>query len=303
MWTAAPTKAFASQQDPPMATPTHASSGLLSHDVLLPEWLRCDNISIPMMPAVAHKVIEMASDPELSIHLLASLVAKDPVLAARVLSLANSAYSCPTQPITSLTNAIMRLGTTAVRNVVITVSFTSQLQDPAVYLNRGRAILDHALGTAYTARLVAERAGVNHEEAFLCGLLHDIGKLVILKRAHEHRRQSGNTVSEADLESTLATFHPAAGALVLRRWKLPESLDNPIRFHHEYEAAGPFLRLTAGVYLANRLSHRYGFGCEKEEIALLEDPVCALLEIDEEWLQATDVRAPGLYEVARQFIA
>ncbi|MGE3841604.1 MAG: HDOD domain-containing protein [Vicinamibacterales bacterium] len=286
-----------------MSTSSTATPGQLTHDVPLPEWLRCDNISIPMMPAVAHKVIEMASDPELSIHVLASLVAKDPVLAARVLSLANSAYSSPTQPITSLTNAIMRLGTVAVRNVVITVSFTSQLQDPAVYLNRGRPILDHALGTAYTARLVAEQARVNHEEAFLCGLLHDIGKLVILKRAHEHRKHTGTVVEEAGLEHALTTFHPAAGALVLRRWKLPDTLDNPIRFHHDYEAAGPFIRLTATIYLANRLSHRYGFGCEKEEDDLLADPVCELLDVDQEWLEATDARAPGLYDVARQFIA
>ncbi len=286
-----------------MLTLTAALAGSPAQDTPLPEWLQSENLSLPMMPAVAHRVIEMASDPDLSIHLLSSLVSKDLVLAARVLSLANSAYSCPTQPITSLTDAIMRLGTTAVRNVVITVSFTSRLEDPTVYMNRGRPILDHALGTAYTARLVADRSDVDHEEAFLCGLLHDIGKLVILKRAHEYRRQTGAAITLDELEHALDTFHPAAGALVLRQWKLPDTLDLPIRFHHHYEAAGSHLQLAAVVYLANRLSHRYGFGCEKREDSdFLGDPVCGLLGIDAEWLQETDTRAPGLYEVARQFI-
>lgn len=280
-----------------------ASVLTLSRDAPLPEWLRCDNLSVPMLPAMAHKVIEMATDPELSIHKLSSLVAKDPVLAARVLGLANSAYSAPNSPIASITEAIMRLGTTAVRNVVITVSFTSRLQDPAVYDKRGRPIVDHALGTAYVARLVGERARVDVEETFLCGLLHDIGKLVILKRAHEYRKQSGKVVTDAELDAALDAHHPAAGALVLRRWKLPESLDDPVRFHHDYAAAPDYKREAAVVYLANRLSHRYGFGCERDESELLEDPVCAYLGIDALAIQEIDAHAPGLYAVARQFMA
>jgi putative nucleotidyltransferase with HDIG domain len=271
-------------------------------DATLPDWLRCDNLSVPMLPALAHRVIDMATDPDLSIHLLSALVAKDPVLAARVLGLANSAYSSPTRPIASLTEAIVRLGTTAVRNVVITVSFTSRLHDPAVYEKRGRPIVDHALGTAYVARIVAERARVDTEEAFLCGLLHDIGKLVILKRAHEHRRQTGNPIAPDELEHTLAMHHPAAGALVLRRWKLPESLDDPVLFHHEYEAAPTSRREAAVVYFANRLSHRYGFGCDPDDSDVLADPVCETLNVDAPWLATIDGHAPGLYDVARQFI-
>jgi putative nucleotidyltransferase with HDIG domain len=268
----------------------------------LPAWLRCDNLSVPMLPAYAHRVIEMASDPELSIHRLASLVAKDQVLAARVLGLANSAYSSPNQPIANLTDAIIRLGTTAVRNIVITVSFTSRLHDPAVYDRRGKPIVDHALGTAYVARLVAEPARVDPEEAFLSGLLHDIGKLVILKRAHEYRRQTGRAIPDDELDTVLANHHAAAGALVLRRWQLPESLDDPVRYHHDYDMAPRHRTEAATVYLANRLSHRYGFGCERTDCQLLQDPVCAAVGVDGGWLETFDARAPGLYEVAKQFI-
>jgi putative nucleotidyltransferase with HDIG domain len=285
-----------------LATTPAARDGDLPDE--FPHWLRADALVLPMLPALAHRVIEMVGNPDLSIHTLAGLVAKDQVLAARVLGLANSAYSCPTQPITSVTEAIVRLGINAVRNVVVAVSFTSRLQDPAVYAQRGKPMVDHALGTAYVARLVAEPVGADVEEAFLCGLLHDIGKLVILKRAHEYRRHHPGALSDGEVDLALARHHPLAGTLVVDKWKLPESLSAPIRFHHDYMAApADALHDAAVAYLANRLSHRYGFGCEPENANLLEDPVCALLDIDAAWLEATDVRAPGLFEVARQILA
>jgi putative nucleotidyltransferase with HDIG domain len=183
------------------------------------------------------------------------------------------------------------------------VSFTSRLQDPAVYNRRGKPIVDHALGTAYTARLLAEHVRrVNVEEAFLGGLLHDIGKLVILKRAYECRHERGLPIDDADVETALADHHPAAGALVLHEWRLPSSLEEPLLFHHAYERAVAHRRETAVVYLANRLSHRYGFGCDRDEADLLADPVCAMLGFDAEALDAMDGHAPGLFEVARQFM-
>jgi putative nucleotidyltransferase with HDIG domain len=271
-------------------------------DATVPAWLRSDHLSVPMLPALAHRVIEMATDPDLSVHTLSALVAKDQVLAARVLGLANSAYSSPSRTISSLTQAIVRLGTAAVRNVVITVSFTSRFQDPAVYLGRGKAIVDHAIGTAYVARIVAEQARVDLEGAFLYGLIHDIGKLVILKRAHDCRRQSGGTPTEEEVAAAVRDHHPAAGAIVLHRWKLPPSLEDPVLYHHDHLSAPRFAREAAVAYLANRLSHRYGFGCERDPGDVLVDPVCQQLGVDSTWLAGIDARAPGLYDVARHFI-
>ena len=156
------------------------------------EWLKkADDTVIPMMPAVAHRVIELVSDPEVSIATIAALVSKDQVLASRVLGLANSAYCAPMQTVSTVLEAIVRLGTSAVRNVVVTVSFTSRMHDPRIYGDASRERADHAIGTAYVARLVAEKAGIDEDEAFLCGLLHDIGKLVVLKLAHDHGNKTG----------------------------------------------------------------------------------------------------------------
>jgi putative nucleotidyltransferase with HDIG domain len=264
-------------------------------------WLTGDNsLAVPMLPDLAQRVIAMTSDPDIMIAKLAALVAKDQVLASRVLGLANSAYSAPLQTVATVNDAIVRLGTAAVRNVVVTVSLTSKMQDPAVYGAKGRELFDHALGTAYMARVVAERTRVNADEAFLYGLMHDIGKLVILKLAYEHQRRAGRPIPADIVHQAVAERHAVMGAVALRRWHLPESVDDPVMFHHNYQSAPRFQREAAVCHLANRLSHRYGFGCAADAGDLEADEVLTFLGLDREWLEATDSRAPGLFSVARQ---
>ncbi len=267
------------------------------------EWLNVDDTVLPMLPAVAHRVIELVSDQDVSISTNAGLVSKDQVLASRVLGLANSAYCASMQTVSTVLEAIVRLGTHAVRNVVVTVSFTSRMHDPRIYGERGREMSDHALGTAYLARLVAERAGVDVDEAFLCGLLHDIGKLVILKRAHDHARRTGQPLPAADVEQALIQHHATLGGMMMEKWKLPEALIEPVACHHQFQAAETRRREAAVAYAANLLAHRYGFGCSvtpREDF--LADPVAEYLKLDDTWLDATDVHAPGLFEVARQIL-
>ena len=267
------------------------------------EWLKkADDTVIPMMPAVAHRVIELVSDPEVSIATIAALVSKDQVLASRVLGLANSAYCAPMQTVSTVLEAIVRLGTSAVRNVVVTVSFTSRMHDPRIYGDASLERADHAIGTAYVARLVAEKAGIDEDEAFLCGLLHDIGKLVVLKLAHDHGNKTGSPIPPEQVEMAMIARHAALGGITLKRWKLPEQLIEPVAYHHDYLQAQDRQKETAVVYAANLLSHRYGFGCPQNGRELMEDPVAEYLGLDPVWLEATDVHAPGLYEVARQIL-
>lgn len=272
-----------------------------SHEVFA--WLREDDTSVPVLPALAARVIEITGDPEVSVARVSAVVSKDQVLAARVLQLANSVYSSPLQTISTVTDAVVRLGTNSVRNVVVTVCLASRMHDPAIYGTRGATLVDHALGAAYLARLVAERARVNADEAFLAGLLHDIGKLVILKQAHDHVRRTGTPVDPTFVELALLERHAAMGSLALRRWKLPESLDEPVRYHHDPMAAPTRRGEALVVYAANQLAHRYGFGCPQAELDPLADPLLADLRLDAEWLAALDARAPGLIQVARQGLA
>jgi putative nucleotidyltransferase with HDIG domain len=261
-------------------------------------WLRPDDLSLPMLPDQALRGMQMASDPDLTVTKLAGLVSKDPVLATRVLGLANSAMYGAMTPLRSVQDAVVRLGVACVRNVVVTVSLHAQMTAPDLYGAEGPRFMDHALGTAYLARLVAEVADEDVEEAFLTGLLHDIGKLVVHKTAHQRRKQ-GLTITDEELGAAVASTHAACGALALHFWKLPDETLDAVRHHHDYGlAVNP--RAAAVCYAANRLSHRYGFGCMPEGDDVLEDAVWATLDLGEAWMAETDTRAPGLFNAARQ---
>ena len=267
------------------------------------DWADSSDAAMPMLPALAADVMSLAIDPEVSIARIARVIAKDQVLATRVLRLANSAYCAPMQEITTVNDAIVRMGTGPVRNVVLAVCFTSRLQGANVYGAQGRELMDHAIGTAYLARLVAEKLGEDADEAFMCGLLHDLGKLLLLKLSRDFIKYGAPTPSAQEIETVYKERHPDIGAKLMKQWQLPEALEHPVRFHHDPEACPIHKGQATVAYVANRLSHRYGFGCPADEANLLEDPICTTAGLNEKWLADLDGRAPGLFQVARQIVA
>ena len=267
------------------------------------EWMRSNTSNIPMLPEVAARVISLASNPDVTISHLAQVITKDQVLTTRLLSLANSAYYTSSIDVSTVPEAIMRMGAAAVRNLAVTLCVTSRMREKNVYGAQGQMLVDHGLGTAYVARLVADDAGVDPDQAFLCGLLHDIGKMVILKWHHDHVKRTGKPLEAAELADLMEKWHPHVAGLAFRRWGLPTELDEPVLNHHDYTQATSDRRMAAVIYLANRLSHRYGFGCEKDEFDPMTDPVTEELGLDADWVAEIDQRAPGLFKVAREALA
>ena len=267
------------------------------------DWADSSDAAMPMLPALAADVMSLAIDPEISIARIARVIAKDQVLATRVLRLANSAYCAPMQEITTVNDAIVRMGTGPVRNVVLAVCFTSRLQGANVYGAQGRELMDHAIGTAYLARLVAEKLNEDADEAFMCGLLHDLGKLLLLKLSRDFIKYGAPTPSTQEIEKVYKERHPEIGARLMKQWQLPEALEHPVRFHHDPEACPHHKSQATVAYVANRLSHRYGFGCTTDPANLLDDPICTSVGLNDAWLADLDRRAPGLFQVARQIVA
>ena len=266
------------------------------------EWLMASGSAIPMLPALANQVIELAADPEIQVGKLTGVISKDQVLASRLLGMANSALCAPLMKISTVNEAIVRLGTSAARNLVITGCFASQLHDPGIYGPAGPALAEHAIGTAYAAQLIAVQIGdEDPDEAFLCGLLHDIGKLVILKMAYDEGCR-GRSIPSEERSALIASWHAIVGGLALTRWHLPVDLDDAVMYHHDYGRAERDPSRAGLTYLANRLSHRYGFGCEPDRDDLAQDPVWELLQITPTWLASVDQRLPGLFKVARDIL-
>lgn len=262
-------------------------------------WLRPDDLSIPMLPDQALRVLHLVGDPEVTISTLAGVVSKDPILATRVLGMANSALYGAMTPLRSVSDAVVRLGTRTVRNVVVTVSMQSQFKAPELYGHEGFRFMEHAIGTAYVAHLVADGSRGDVDESFLCGLLHDIGKLVIMKTAHQYQKKHEAVIRSDELHAALVQYHAVCGALALGFWNVPDEVRDVVEHHHAFEdAADP--QAAAVCYAANLLSHRYGFGCQPEGDAVLDDAVFPYLNLDATWIATADVRAPGLFNAARQ---
>lgn len=264
------------------------------------DWAREDQATIPMLPAHVRELVELAFDPEVQSRRIAALVATDPVLAMQVIRMANTAGSAPAIRITSIDEAVLRLGTKAVRNVVIAGCLSAQLVDPKIYGRQGRDVVDHCIGTAFLASALAEKYGTSGE-LFLGGLLHDIGKLLILKLAHEYAMQASARPSDEEIDALTADRHAQMGGWLAGRWSMPATLSDPIVWHHDPEWAEDRTPVVI-VYAANRLAHRYGFGCEADPADVLDDPVMAEIGLDAARLAHFDAVAPGMYESARHIV-
>ena len=263
-----------------------------------------DDSAVPMLPTLATEVMKLAMDPDVSVVRLARVIAKEQVLAVKVLRLANTAVHGSTREIATLNEAIVRTGTTAVRNTVLTVCVASQLHKASVYGRDGKGLAEHALGTAVLSWLVAGHARADADEAMVYGLLHDVGKLLMASMRKTFVDGGGKPPSDDDYDQVVRDRHPRVGEWMLRRWQLPEMLRQVVLYHHAPEDCADFPVQARVVYVANLLSHRYGFGCPaKKDDELLEDPVCKEFGITAAWLADADKRAPGLFDTARHIVA
>jgi putative nucleotidyltransferase with HDIG domain len=271
------------------------------------EWQGSREPLIHIPSTVAAEVLPLAIDPDVSVLKLTKIIAKDQVLATQVLRLANSASRAPLHEVTTINDAIVRMGTSVARNVMFAVWFASRMHPVDVYGMRGRTLADHAIGTAYLARMVAEQADVDEDEAFMHGLLHDIGKLLLLQLANEFSRLGHRLPPLAEMDNIMQTRHAHLGAELMSQWGLPVGLCEPVRHHHDPAATVEYRDEAAVIYLADRLSYRYGFGCPANlagaDDVFLQDPECVRFHITAAWLARADERAPALFEIARHLAA
>lgn len=266
------------------------------------EWERTIDSISPMIPALSVEVSRLAADPDISAIRLTQAISKDPILAVNVIRLANSAWSASATTITSLNDAVVRVGTRAVRQLVTAACLTAKLRNPKTYGINARALVDHAIGSAYISWLVADHIEHDADSAFLYGLLHDIGKFVILKLANDDH-PAPPTMGEARLWACIESRHAHVGGRALERWKFAPSIQMAVAWHHEPSRAHGYLEEAAIAYAANRLAHRYGFGCDADASDLLEDPTFIKLGLDADFMAMLDQRVPGLFEVARKLAA
>ncbi len=261
------------------------------------DWHKTTSTSSLALPANASDIMVLALDPDVSVGQLVHVTSRDQVLAARMLRLANSAYCAPLEEITTISEAVVRLGTASVRNVVLATCMASRLQQGGVYGPQGRGLADHGIGSAFLSQAVAKHVGADSEEAFLYGLVHDLGKLLVLQLSKDYAAAGGGWVRPEELAAVMERRHAEFGGRLLNEWRLPQIIQDPVVYHHQPDLCRDHETEAVIAYVANRLSHRYGFGCRPDPDAdLLSDPVVTGIDIDAAWLAEMDERAPGLMQ-------
>ncbi len=233
--------------------------------------LAAEQLDLPSLPDVVIRIRKALLDEDSSVDQIARLIGSDPVFAARMLKIANSAlFYCGTEPIRDLKTAVNRMGYKLVLNVSLAVaveqfSHGNKLSAARPYLEE---VWRHSVQVAAIAHIVArQEARINADEAFLAGLLHAIGKLYILKRAQEHQDlfEHGRA-----LEAIMAAWHAEVGRALIEHWEFSEELAAAVGDHEscDMDTFHP-ASLTEVVSIANRLANTLEAGPDDED--LLDD--------------------------------
>ncbi len=194
---------------------------------------------IPTLPAVATRVTELINDPNSSSSDIADVLKKDQVLTAKVLKLINSPYYGIPGEVTDVKRALAYLGFNTLAQLVLSISVISVFDENKNSKFSLQSFWKHALGTAVASEVIAKKTGYpKPEECFTCGLLHDIGKIVLLKIAPEELMRvvqlaENEKISYAEAERRLEVpTHGYLGEYIAEKWRLPMVIRMSIRYHH-----------------------------------------------------------------------
>ena len=227
---------------------------------------------MPSLSPTVAKIMQVANDPTSSANDLNKVISLDPVLAAKVLKLVNSAYFGFSDKVTSTVRALVVLGLNTIKNLALS---TAALETMSM---KGQSALNmdefwrHVLGTGVTAKLIARKIGVGKnflEDYFLAGLMHDMGKIVLNRLNPVGYKKVITVCAEKGVDLQLVESrvfginHGEIGSLLAEKWGLQSSLREAMAFHHTPDLASEENRkLVLAVYIANAFTkvHQVGFG-------------------------------------------
>jgi len=220
-------------------------------------------IQLPTLPVVAMEVASLVDNPKTSAAALGRVISTDQALTARMLKIANSAFYGFPKRISTIDFAIVVLGFDALKEIVMSVSIINSFRTKTNQEFNAEQFWQHSIVCGITARQAAQNSGYRISgEAFVAGLLHDIGILIL----HQHFRREfqeilqlqqkeGIPYLEAE-EHVLGTTHAEVGSWLAERWNLPNQLVEAIAYHHNPDEAQYNPKLVTLLHFADVFSMR-----------------------------------------------
>jgi len=258
-------------------------------------------VTLPTIPEIIVALNETIADPESSALDVSEIISRDPPTATKVLRLANSAYYGLRSEVSTINHAVTMLGFNIIRNLVLTATvFDLATEKTLAGLFDVEKFWRHSLGVGVAAKIIAKEAfpkAVNlSDEFFLCGLLHDLGKIILgqylqdkFKEALVFGREQSIPLYVAE-KSAIGCTHADVGGVLAKRWNLSGGIISALGHHHNpIEAPEDEVRYAAVAHLADILARAKEIG-----IGGGADP-----ELDREaWdaLELTNRRIPPILE-------
>ena len=255
-------------QPPDRQRPTDATKGVSTREMLA----RIDRLEIklPEVPSLVYELNDIIADPMSSAGDISQVVGKSPSLTATLLRIVNSAFYGFRSKIDSISRAVTLIGSKELSSLALGITIMETFKDISKQVVDVGSFLEHNLACGMVARIMAAYGKIaNTEQLFVSGMLHDIGRLVLcryfpqeVKNAFAMAAESGESLLAVE-RSHLGCTHVQLGKRLLRKWKLPYTLENSISYHHN-PSASPTPELAAILQMADMVVHGLGIGSSGE---------------------------------------
>ncbi|MBF0625473.1 MAG: HDOD domain-containing protein [Magnetococcales bacterium] len=216
---------------------------------------------IGSLPDIVHRINRVIDDPRSSMDDVAATIAEDPSLSARLLRIANSALYATPFPVDTITRALTMIGSKQLRDLVAATYVVKMFSKTSGGRLDPEAFWRHSIACGVAARVIATACReMNVERYYLCGLLHDIGQLVIFTHLPDAaleilQRAERGTQSLYQVERKILGFdHAALGGRLLEKWQLPPGLASAVKNHHDPMAARDYNMEASILHLADIFS-------------------------------------------------
>lgn len=249
-------------------------------------------VTLPSLPSTVQKILNMLNDPNTRLSDLSHIISLDPSISFKLLRLVNSAYYGLGQKVTSIEHAVVLLGTKVVRNLVLTATIFTQLGGKAKNLILHSIATGIAMDAVVSVGPLKEQYGKG-DTAFVFGLLHDIGKVVLGEYLQKHWEcvcklaEEGKKGTWVALEQqVIGVDHAEIGGRISQEWKLSDELCETVRWHHEpWNATSEVTRtLSASLCVADYIARASGLYAYPHTLYPLESEVWELAGLKNELL-------------------
>ncbi|MCB1184527.1 HDOD domain-containing protein [bacterium] len=222
---------------------------------------------VPTLPVIYQELFAKMQDPNVAVPEIAEIITHDQALSTKILHLVNSAFYGYSKQIKTISRAVVILGFRAVRSAALATSVFDYFKDEEDGSVDMMDFWKHSIAVASICKVLAEELNINQkEEAFVVGLLHDIGKLVEKRYFDEDFREVCTVAREQHLswieceKALFQTDHANIGKAVFRGWNFPPSVIDAVQFHHTPNASAKVPQLTSLVHVADFISYQIDFG-------------------------------------------